>query len=299
MNKDDEKYKELPNWQKDLFWIIRVPANVPSGEILLRIPKPFELGVIFGTVPERILDYINTKDPQAFDKLRDTILEGAYLNPKQWIPTALVPILENMTNYSIFKDKKLETMGMERLLPEKRYTAFTSETAKSLGKILGYSPIKIENLVSGYTGAGGQLSLDFLDFLVTGGKRKLPITSENMPVVRGFMAREPVGSLSESVNKFYENYERITQAYNTMQETNKKGDREKFDELRKRYPEVNPIVNGMIIRESNRLAEGRKEINKILDGDETPEMKLQKIRSISIRMTEIAKKANNRLKESQ
>ena len=120
-----------------------------------------------------------------------------------------------------------------------------------------------------------------------------------MPVMRGFVAREPVGGFSESVNKFYENYDKITKVYNTMQEANKRGDREKFNELRKRYPKVNPLTNGMIVRESKHLAEGRKEINKILDDENiSPDVKLQKIRSISIRITEIAKQVNNRLKES-
>ena len=50
LNRDDERYQELPQWEKDLFWIIPTPKHV------FRIPKPFELGVIFGTLPERILE---------------------------------------------------------------------------------------------------------------------------------------------------------------------------------------------------------------------------------------------------
>ena len=35
MNKDDERYQELPQWEKDTFWII------PGKENVYRIPKPF------------------------------------------------------------------------------------------------------------------------------------------------------------------------------------------------------------------------------------------------------------------
>ena len=38
-NHDDPRMKDIPQWQKDLFWII------PTKDHLYRIPKPFELGV--------------------------------------------------------------------------------------------------------------------------------------------------------------------------------------------------------------------------------------------------------------
>lgn len=297
LNRKDKGYQELPRWQKDLFWIVRIPAKTPSGQIMLRIPKPFELGIIFGSVPERVLEFIDSKDPAAFDKLEQTIIEGAYLNPTQWIPTALNAPLENLTNWSFFREKRLETMGMERVIPEERYTAFTSETAKTLGRLLNYSPVKIENLITGYTGQGGRLALDFIDMIMTGGKRKLPATAETIPVVRGFVAKEPVGSFSQSMNTFYEHYERITKIYNTMQEANKKGDREKFNDLRTRYPDVNQDINKKVLQATKVLSGGRKKINEILDDDTlSRETRLQRIRDISVKMTSVAQQANSLIK---
>lgn len=49
LNKDDPRYQELPQWQKDIFWVI------PGKDTLYKIPKPFELGILFGTVPERMM----------------------------------------------------------------------------------------------------------------------------------------------------------------------------------------------------------------------------------------------------
>ena len=37
LNKDDPRYQELPQWQKDIFWVI------PGNDTLYKIPKPFEL----------------------------------------------------------------------------------------------------------------------------------------------------------------------------------------------------------------------------------------------------------------
>lgn len=63
LNKDDPRYQELPQWQKDIFWII------PTKDTLIKIPKPFELGILFGTVPERMLqwDYDKKENKREWD----------------------------------------------------------------------------------------------------------------------------------------------------------------------------------------------------------------------------------------
>ena len=38
-NDDDDRYKELPEWEKDTFW------HIFNGDDHYRIPKPFELGL--------------------------------------------------------------------------------------------------------------------------------------------------------------------------------------------------------------------------------------------------------------
>src|SRR4030067_412379 len=45
VNHDDERGKKNPQWQKDIFWIVM------HKDKIYPIPKPFELGIIFGTVP--------------------------------------------------------------------------------------------------------------------------------------------------------------------------------------------------------------------------------------------------------
>ena len=52
LNRDDPDYWEQPQWKRDLFWLFRLTDDGP----FLAIPKPFELGLIFGTLPVRVLD---------------------------------------------------------------------------------------------------------------------------------------------------------------------------------------------------------------------------------------------------
>ena len=104
-NRDDERYKALPEWQKNFFWIIPI-ENGP----IVRIPKPFELGVIFGSLPERILDYIYENDPDALRSIGDAMKDGAMPG---LIPTFGLPALEWWTNYSFFRERPLESKPLK------------------------------------------------------------------------------------------------------------------------------------------------------------------------------------------
>jgi hypothetical protein len=126
MNRDDERYQELPQWEKDLFWIVLTPKHV------FRIPKPFELGVIFGTLSERVLDYIYTEDPDAFKGYLNTVKEAGL---PDILPTAFTGWLEAFyANKSFFTDRPIVPVGEERLPAELQYGNYTSETAKLILK---------------------------------------------------------------------------------------------------------------------------------------------------------------------
>lgn len=49
LNWDDERYEELQDWDKDTYW------HAWIGDQHIRIPKPFEIGLMFGTLPERFV----------------------------------------------------------------------------------------------------------------------------------------------------------------------------------------------------------------------------------------------------
>lgn len=52
---DDEDIMQLPAWQRDMFWCVKMPGARGKGDVIWKIPKPFEVGVIFGSLPERML----------------------------------------------------------------------------------------------------------------------------------------------------------------------------------------------------------------------------------------------------
>lgn len=219
---DDERLKEVPQWQKDLFWVI------PTDSGIWRIPKPFELGILFGSIPERVTHFILDQDPKAFDNVLESMARG--FSPGM-IPTIAAPIVENWANKSFFFDRSIVPRSREDLLPEYQYGEYTTETAKQLGKIVGKfpgldrtkaaSPAYIENLVRGWTGGLGKYALDIAD----AGMRATGVTEEkfekpaktmaDIPFVKAFAVRYPAGNAA-SIEKFYDSFEKAQAVNKTV-----------------------------------------------------------------------------------
>jgi hypothetical protein len=186
-----------------------------------RIPKPFEIGVIFGSMPERLTSYILNKDPHAFDGLLKSI-SRAFV--PSIAPTAAMPFIENWSNKSMFFDRAIVPLGREALLPEYQYGPYTSDTAKKIGELLGkipyigedvaYSPAKIDNLVQGWTGGLGRYALQIADagLKAAGVSHKIggeepAKTLDDIPFIKAFHVRFPTGQ-AESIQRFYDNYKK-------------------------------------------------------------------------------------------
>jgi len=238
-NRDEDWWKETPQWQKDLFWMFRIGDNGP----IIRIPKPFELGIIFGSVPERALEWMDNKDAVSIDNLRDAVLGGFGLSPDMVTPTAFEPLIENLTNYDFFLGRNIVPESEEDLLPELQYSIYTPEMFKQLGDWLGYSPRKIENLFRGYTAGLGSYVVDTVDAILKG-TGIVPNISEpsptwaDIPVIKSLIARDPYGSGSTSVDSLYTTLEKLTQGEQALKQWLAEGNVEKYNEYLKDHPET-------------------------------------------------------------
>jgi hypothetical protein len=308
-NKDDPRYQEQPRWQKDLFWIIPTgsmttaqwermtpeeKAKFNREHTIWRIPKPFELGILFGTLPERVWDWIDTNDPETLKDFARSAF-GSFPNP---IPTATLPLIENMANWSIFRERPIVSRGKEFVEKSEQYGPYTSETAKKVGKFFNYSPAKIENLVQGYTAGLGRGALTMSDYLAGfTTKTKPPAkTLADVPVLRAFVARSPSGS-SESVEKFFKRLQEAETARNTFLSLKRE---KRGDELRnyaeehkgelKEYPKLRTVAE--------LLKKARQKANAVREDDElTPAEKRDKLDALNFRMTDIARKGLERRAE--
>ena len=110
---DDEEYKRLSKEERDNYWI--VPA-FKVGDKPFRFPIPFELGVVFKVLPERVLETAFGSDTgkDLKESLSRNFFNTLQFNP---IPQAFVPIVENVANYSFFTGEPIVGRGMEDVAP--------------------------------------------------------------------------------------------------------------------------------------------------------------------------------------
>lgn len=285
--KDDHRWKEIPQWQRDLFWIVL------SDKHVYKIPKPFEWGIIFGSIPERIIDHIVTKDPAAADDILQTI---ARMAPPPLVPTAIGPIIENYANWSMFRDRPIVPRGMEEKLPEYQHDRYASETARVLGRWMNYSPAKIDNLIYGYTGGFGRYVTSALDVGLKPETAPEPSrVGADYPLARAFVGRYPSAS-SENIERFYEYRDKAEQVKQSIAMLAREGKRE---EAYKLYEEHKGLVGGghadpwamykTLTRTADALSNMRKSVDKIdRSKDMTPEQKRREIDRIYIKMNQRA-----------
>jgi hypothetical protein len=155
LNWDDEDYWDRPQWERDLFFLIPIGKDDAGHTKFLRLPTPFELGIIFGTVPGRFLQWAKTNDPGSVKDLPQVILKQAVPNPT---PQTLMTAFELMPDqgYSVFRDREIIPDSMKDMPSDLQWTEQTSTLAKELGKRLGVSPMKIDYAIESSTGGIGK-----------------------------------------------------------------------------------------------------------------------------------------------
>lgn len=118
-----EEYRELPAWQRNLFFTAPVGGE-GNG---VSIPRGFEVSVLFGSSVESFLDWMDTQDPRILDEWGEQLLHT--VNPFMF-PALFAGTLENWSNRRAYYDRPVIPQREEKLLAEEQYGPFTSETGK-------------------------------------------------------------------------------------------------------------------------------------------------------------------------
>lgn len=188
LNKDDPRYQDLPDWDRDANWHFFV------GDQHFRYPKIWEIGAL-SSAAERTVERTLNENPEGLAKDFARIL-GATFN-LNLMPQIVAPWYEQATNRNSFTGSPIETPGMENMQPFLRAKPTTSETFKALGmataempEALQVNPVRAEALLRGYFNTWAQYGLMLSDSALFGDQlpeRRL----DEMPVIRRFLAQEP------------------------------------------------------------------------------------------------------------
>lgn len=239
-NSGQSWYDELPDWDKDTYWHFRV-----NGQHF-RVPKPFELGVAFGTLPERIARYMKGFDTgsKLAQRTWANVMDQLAFDP---VPQIIRPTLDVYRNTDEFRGTPIENESDQGKLPTDRFDGRTSETVKQAVRIarpiadrVGASPKRVEHLIDGYFGTAGVYALGLTDLAVRaldGAPPQPTPRLDQWPIVKSFYQQEPtLGTVYET--DLYALRQQVDQAYASVIAANKVGNLEEAERIRDAHPEL-------------------------------------------------------------
>ncbi|WP_323936267.1 LPD38 domain-containing protein [Aeromonas caviae] len=225
-NWDDERYEAVKDWDKDANW------HFWLGEHHWRIPKPFEIGVLFGTIPERMVRALGDKDSGAqFGKAVARAIGDTFaLNP---IPQIAKPMVEATVNYNFFQGGPIDGPQDLAVMAGARYDEQTSLLMRELGELTGFSPKQLEHLVIGYTGTMGSYVMAAADGLIraAGPGESASWRADEIPLVKAVYRGTGPAKSTQHMEEFYRMLNEVNQLKRTVDQYRSEGLTDKANEL--------------------------------------------------------------------
>ncbi|WP_027179815.1 LPD38 domain-containing protein [Maridesulfovibrio bastinii] len=250
-NRDKDEFKELEDWDRDNYY------HFFTGGEHFRLPKPFEIGAIFGTLPERLAEF--ALDGQDGELLADRL--GFMLTQTFNVdtPQIVTPLLEQWADKSFFTGRSIVPKRLQRLRPEAQKDYNTSATAALIGEKTGTSPKRIEHLVNGYFGTLGVYVLSMADILtrrMTDAPELPEMRLDEMPLIKSFYRNAPEKH-SRYLTELYDMIHEADELYLTVKAYAANGDKAKAQEL------LQDKENRKLLGKRRRLNTVRRKINRI------------------------------------
>lgn len=230
-----------PDWEKQTYFTIPVPGLGTA----FKMAKPFTYASLYINPTESFVEYMYKRDPKLTyfqnminDGTIDSIMSEFWLTGDKWMNFATAqivnPVLDLRSNFNSFTGQSIIPASMLNDVPYTMYNNNTTELAKEVSYALTQvtraagidqlidpkyiSPIGIEHIIKGYTGALGKEAWEMLSGLagkagLIDSKNKPMRGLEDVPGMSAFVIKNP-GYNVPSVRKLFNEIERL--------ETNKK-----------------------------------------------------------------------------
>lgn len=229
--KDEEWYREAGDYKHGK-WILPVGDWKNGNAIAIQLPKPLDMGAIFTSFPEAMLDSVYQRDREiavnyAIDFLENHVplffsksalqskepLLGMMLSPIYDLPVA-GPLLEAYQNRSEYTGRPIVPHALQDAPVGQQFTQYTSSIARVAGPILGIAPAKLDHIVEGILGPASRDAMRTIDWMsqstdaAHAGDSEYELTDTPVigPLLFGAMFRRggPMGTSPESVRQVYE-----------------------------------------------------------------------------------------------
>jgi len=215
---DDEYYKNAK--PRDRYTKFFIP--LPGVDEPLKLPIPYEFGFFFSAgvaMADAIKGEVDT--PQQLRAIKDMFVGAIPGASSNFVPQLVKPLAEVYANKSFFSGTPLESARLEKLKPEARYNAHTTEVAKWMATMVpGLSPIQIEHIVSGYLGQIPLMVLASTNEMFREDKEEPTRKLSEMPLIGSSFQRKYGGEDADVVYKLAND---AMEAKRTFDDYRKKG----------------------------------------------------------------------------
>ena len=297
MMQDDEAYKNATPDQKYGNWFVRLPGVDEP----VRVPIPFEVGYIFKALPEALYNSMaNEHGAEEAFKAMQTIVKNTIPGGSSYlVPQAMKPLLEYGFEKSFYTGRSTLSAREQQLLPEQQFRENTTELTKMMGAGLGLSPIKVEELVRGYTSTMGLALMQVMSMGIPAGEspEKTAKRLSTTPVIGGAFQPNDAGGIIEAV---YQKMLDAKKVQTTAERMVKEGRPTEARELIQRRSEefAQAGVADYFISNIRQITAVENAIRASNMTGEEKRAKLDETRQMKIRLAETVRKATDEAKKA-
>ena len=295
--KDDPDWKRREDWDKESYYWWKV------GDMAFRMPRAFELGAV-GTLVENALAY-SPWGPWSDDemtgrrftqRLKEVVWNQLSMDPT---PQIAKPLIDVYANKDSFTGNPIETLAMQRLLPQDRYTEKSSEISRGLSRGLNavsstvgaqsLSPVQIDSLVAGYLGWAGTmvaLAVDQMARPVLGRPARPATPLRFWGGIAEDLKSDP--AQSRYLTQFYEQGHQLQEAYASWQTAGKLHDTERQQDILEKFGPNLPAAARRAARQQHGLSALTAQRRAVMQGPGTSAEKARALFRINAQMDAIA-----------
>ena len=276
MNYDDERYKEESQVSKDLYLHMYLDKFIPREALEsvgitnphIAIPKPFELGAVSMTIPERLMEQIidNESDGEDFVKTMGFIIGGIFkIDPGEIAGPYLKGVYQDFLLKDLFRGRDLVPAHQRQFIGKEgeadaTITDRTPQSIAAIARQLDMAPQRVQAYADAWFPKVGSMVLQGADMVMRSANGMPPLPEEFNDTIFG---RFTVGRFIPSEFPGYSASEQELRELNAQLKTFKQGIRNQ-EKLRnpERYREVVDAVGEQAML-SKPVADTVKQLNEI------------------------------------
>jgi len=301
-NRQEPEYQELEEFDRDNYYHFFVSGGH------YRLPKPFEIGALFGTLPERLTQQF--VDDEATGRLFAERM--GYMLTQTFnvgFPQIGAPLVEEYANRSFFTDRPIVSRRLERLRPGDQREPWTGETVSLAAKTLDdsgvplpealRSPKRLEHLANAYFGTLGMYVLGAADMVTrwaTDAPDRPEARTSDLPILRSFYRDGPARNTRQA-GELYDMLHDVETTYATVMELRRTGDMDRAKELAEKNNSMLALRRGTAWVEK-RLAEFDKANRQItMDAALGAEEKRRRLDDLAEKRNVFVRRVHDKLQE--